>query len=62
MLTAEQVIAAQKANIQTLFGLTGKAFEGVEKLVELNLQVAKAALGEVAETAQIGRASCRERV
>jgi len=46
MLTAEQVIAAQKANIQTLFGLTGKAFEGVEKLVELNLQVAKAALGE----------------
>ena len=50
MLTAEQLIAAQKANIETLFGLTNKAFEGVEKLVELNLQVAKAALGEVAET------------
>jgi phasin family protein len=50
MLTAEQVIAAQKANIETLFGLTNKAFEGVEKLVELNLQVAKAALGEVADT------------
>jgi phasin family protein len=49
MLTAEQVIAAHKANIETLFGLTGKAFEGVEKLVELNLQVAKSALGEVAE-------------
>jgi phasin family protein len=46
MLTAEQVLAAQKANVETLFGLTGKAFEGVEKLVELNLQVAKAALGE----------------
>jgi phasin family protein len=46
MLTAEQVLAAQKANVQTLFGLTGKAFEGVEKLVELNLQVAKAALDE----------------
>jgi phasin family protein len=46
MLTAEQVLAAQKANVQTLFGLTGKAFEGVEKLVELNLQVAKAALEE----------------
>ena len=30
MLTAEQVMAAQKANVQTLFGLTGKAFEGVE--------------------------------
>lgn len=50
MLTPEQMLAAQKANVETLFGLTGKAFEGVEKLVELNLQVAKAALGEVAET------------
>jgi phasin family protein len=50
MLTAEQVIAANKANVETLFGLTHKAFEGVEKLVELNLQVTKAAFGEVAET------------
>ena len=52
MLTAEQLIAAQKANVETLFDLTNKAFEGVEKLVELNLQVAKASLGEVAETAK----------
>jgi len=52
MLTAEQIIAAQKANIETLFDLTSKAFEGVEKLVELNLQVAKASLGEVQETAK----------
>src|SRR6059058_1968487 len=51
MLTAEQLLAAQKANVETLFGLTNKAFEGVEKLVELNLQVAKTSLGEVAETA-----------
>ena len=50
MLTAEQMLAAQKANVETLFGLTNKAFEGVEKLVELNLQVAKASMGEVAET------------
>jgi phasin family protein len=49
MLTADQVIAAQKTNIETLFGLTNKAFEGVEKLVELNLQVARAAIGEAAE-------------
>ncbi len=49
MLTAEQMMAAQKANVETLFGLTNKAFEGVEKLVELNLQVAKASLGEVAD-------------
>src|SRR6516164_7784637 len=52
MLTAEQVLAAHKANVETLFGLTNKAFEGVEKLVELNLQVAKTALSEVAETSQ----------
>jgi phasin family protein len=50
MMTAEHVIAANKASVETLFGLTNKAFEGVEKLVELNLQVAKAALGEVADT------------
>jgi phasin family protein len=50
MLTAEQLVAAHKANVETLFGVTGKAFEGIEKLVELNLQVAKAAMGEVAET------------
>ena len=48
-LTNEQLLAAHKANIEMLFGLTSKAFEGVEKLVELNLQVAKAAMGEVAD-------------
>lgn len=48
--TAEQLIAAQKANVETLFGLTNKAFEGIEKLVELNLQVARTTLGEAAET------------
>jgi len=48
--TADQFVAAQKASVETLFGLTSKAFEGVEKLVELNLQVAKATLTEAAET------------
>ena len=48
---AEQFAAAQKANLETLFALTSKAFEGVEKLVELNLQVAKASLTEVQTTA-----------
>ncbi len=52
MLTAEQVLAAHKANVETLFGLTTKAFEGMEKLVELNLQVAKAGMTEAAETAK----------
>ena len=50
--TPEQLMAAQKANVETLFGLTNKAFEGVEKLVELNLQVAKATLAESAENAK----------
>jgi len=35
MMTVEQVVAANKANVETLFGLTNKAFEGVERLVEL---------------------------
>ena len=52
MLTAEQLIAAQKANLETLSGLTAKAFEGVEKLVELNLSATRAALAESAESAQ----------
>ncbi len=52
MLTAEQVLASHKANIETLFGLTSKAFEGVEKLVELNVQATKAALAETANHTQ----------
>ena len=52
MMTAEQIVAAQKANVETLFGLTGLAFEGVEKLIELNIQVAKAAMTEASETTQ----------
>ena len=52
MLTAEQMLAAQKANLETLFGLTTKAFEGVEKLIELNVTASKAALTEASETAQ----------
>ena len=51
-LTAEQVLASQKANIETLFGLTSKAFEGVEKLVELNVTASKAALNEAATHTQ----------
>jgi phasin family protein len=46
MLTAEQITASHKANLETLFGLTGKAFEGVEKIVELNLAASKAVLAD----------------
>ncbi|MFT3720485.1 phasin family protein [Pseudorhodoferax sp.] len=52
MLTGDQIIATHKANFELLFGLTTKAFEGVEKLVELNVTASKAALAEAADTAQ----------
>jgi phasin family protein len=52
MLTVEQVMASHKANIETLMGLTSKAFEGVEKIVELNLTASKAAMSESAEYAK----------
>ena len=44
MMTTEQIVASHKANVETLFGLTSKAFEGMEKLVELNLTATKAVL------------------
>jgi phasin family protein len=52
MLTVEQITAAQKANLNTMFGLTAKAFEGVEKLIELNIQASKAAMAETADKTQ----------
>ena len=52
MLTPEQLVSTQKASLETLHGLTAKAFEGVEKLVELNLQATKAALTESAQHTQ----------
>jgi len=50
--TVEQIVTAQKSNVETLFGLTGTAFEGIEKLVELNLQVAKSAIADAAANAK----------
>jgi len=52
MITVEQVLASQKANIETLLGLTAKAFEGVEKIIELNMSASKAALAESGENAK----------
>lgn len=52
MLTVEQVMASHKANVETLMGLTFKAFEGVEKIVELNLSASKAAMAETGEHAK----------
>ena len=52
MLTVEQVMASHKANVETLMGLTSKAFEGVEKIVELNLSASRAVMAETAEHAK----------
>lgn len=52
MMTAEQLIATQKANLDTLFGLSSKVFEGVEKMVELNLQAARSSMSETADAAK----------
>ena len=52
MLTVEQIMASHKANVETLLGLTSKAFEGVEKIIELNLSASKAALAETREHAK----------
>lgn len=46
MLTVEQVVASNKANLDNFFGLSHQAFAGVEKLVELNLSAARANLNE----------------
>lgn len=51
-LTPEQVIAANKANLETLMGLTNKAFAGVEQLIELNIATAKAALSDTQQQTQ----------
>jgi len=49
MLNTEQFAATNKANFETLMGMTTKAFEGVEQLTALNLQVVKASLDEATE-------------
>ncbi|PAT30748.1 Phasin (PHA-granule associated protein) [Vandammella animalimorsus] len=51
-LTPEQILAAHKANIEQLFGLTNKAFESVEKLIELNVKVSREALNDAAKHSQ----------
>src|SRR5690606_19518314 len=47
--TPEQLIQIQKAALESNRAVTLKSLEGLEKLAELNLQAAKASVGEVAE-------------
>jgi len=51
-LTPEAILNAHKSNLETLFGLTQKAFDGVEKLVELNVAASRAALSDAASHSQ----------
>ena len=52
----EQISAATKSNLETqlalLTALTGKAFESAEKIIELNMSVAKASLEETTANAR----------
>ncbi|MEY8876537.1 MAG: TIGR01841 family phasin [Leptothrix sp. (in: b-proteobacteria)] len=50
--TPEQFTAAGKANLEAAVELGQKAFEGVEKLVELNLQAVRATMQESADNAK----------
>jgi phasin family protein len=52
MINVEQFTAANKTNLDNLFGLSNKAFAGVEKIVELNLTAGRAALAESAAHAK----------
>jgi phasin family protein len=49
MITADQFASTGKANVETLLEVSQKAFESVEKLVELNLQTVRASLDDSAE-------------
>ncbi len=50
MLNTEQFAATNKANFEVLMGLTAKAFEGVEQITALNMQVVKASLDDATES------------
>ena len=50
--TPEDLSAAQKQNIEAMMKLSQKAFEGIEKMVELQLNAARASLQETADKFQ----------
>ena len=50
--TQQSLLASQKAAIDNLLAVQGTFFSGFEKLVDLNLKAAKAALEDVAQKSQ----------
>jgi len=51
-MTADQIATSNKANLETLKGLSTKTFAGFEKMTELNLAAVKALMSESYEHAQ----------
>jgi phasin family protein len=45
-LTPEQLVAVQKSNVDLCFDLAGRVIDGMAKMTELNMQVARSALVE----------------
>lgn len=52
MINFENMMAANKAQLENFTKMTEKAFAGVEKMIDVNMQAAKSALEDAAETAQ----------
>ncbi|MEZ0605686.1 phasin family protein [Paraburkholderia sp. IW21] len=52
VFTPEQLVATHQANLATLFAFTDQAFQGYQKLVELNLQAVRSTLAEGQENWQ----------
>lgn len=51
MYSAEQIQDARRRQVETLLGLAGKSFEGVERLVALNLRTTKSAIDDASQAA-----------
>lgn len=49
MITTEQIVASNKAALNSAFAMSNDAFTSVEKLVELNLTAARSSLTESAD-------------
>lgn len=56
-MNLDQFAAANKASVDTLFGLGGQAFDSLEQLTALNMQTIKTVLAEAQETSQVALSS-----
>ena len=57
MSSTTELMSANKASANVFYGLTTKAFEGLEKYIDLNLQTARAAIAESAANTQAALSS-----